>query len=56
MREVVRVTAKDFSFEMDKMLVVQVYEEMTVADIIEDIKTPICHLDIPQQMLNVTLR
>ena len=38
MREVVRVTAKDFSFEMDKMLVVQVYEEMTVADIIEDIK------------------
>lgn len=37
-KEVVRVTAKDYSFDMDKRLVVQVYENMTVAEIIEDIK------------------
>lgn len=39
LREVVRIIAKDFSFEMDKKLVVQVYENMTVADIIDDIVT-----------------
>lgn len=38
-KEVVRITCKDFSFDMDKKLVVQVYENMTVAAIIEDIKT-----------------
>lgn len=38
-KEVVKVTAKDFSFDMDKKLVIQVYENMTVEDIIEDIKT-----------------
>ena len=37
-KEVVRIIAKDYSFDMDKRLVVQVYENMTVADIIEDIK------------------
>lgn len=36
-KEVVRISAKDFSFDMDKKLVIQVYESMTVDDIIDDI-------------------
>jgi hypothetical protein len=36
--EYTKVTCKDYSFDMDKRLVVRVYEDMTVADIIEDIK------------------
>jgi len=37
--EYVKVTCKDFSFDMDKRLVVRVYENMTVADIIDDMVT-----------------
>lgn len=36
--EYVQISAKDYSFDMDRMLVVQVYEDMTVDDIIADIK------------------
>lgn len=39
MVEVVKVTCKDFSFDMDKKLVVKTYEAMTVTDIIADINT-----------------
>ncbi len=38
-KEVVKVYAKDYSFDMDKKLVIQVYESMTVNDIIDDIVT-----------------
>jgi len=38
MKEVVKVSCKDFSFDMDRRLVVQVYENMTVDDIIDDIQ------------------
>lgn len=37
--EYVEFSCKDYSFDMDRKLVVQVYEDMTVDDIIADIKT-----------------
>lgn len=37
--EIFECTAKDFSFDMDRKLVIATYENMAVEDIIEDIKT-----------------
>lgn len=37
--EKVNISCKDFSFDMDKKLVVKTYENMSVTDIINDIKT-----------------
>ena len=37
--ETMKITCKDFSFDMDKKLVVKTYEDMTVTDIIADINT-----------------
>lgn len=39
MVEVVKISCKDYSFDMDKKLVVKTYEAMTVEDIIDDINT-----------------
>lgn len=51
MVEYVDVSAKDFSFDMDKLLVVQVYEDMTVNAIIADIKSQ--YLDSAYDLTNV---
>lgn len=49
--EYITCEAKDFAFDMDKMLVVQVYEDMTVNDIIADIKAQ--YLDVTYDLTNV---
>jgi len=51
MVEYVDCEAKDYAFDMDKQLVVQVYENMTVNDIIADIKAN--YLDAAYDITNV---
>ena len=49
--EYVEINAKDYAFDMDKKLVVEVFESMTVDDIIADIKAS--YLDSAYDLTNV---